>query len=205
MEVWKIIITTGFDRSGCWSSRWKDPQGGGVFHGEWKRKVSTLTGWLGSAGRWQEMKKPWENTCLHKHHATNNASTKQPTWTKKSKIVRKITARDEKQKHDDTNTGVCWIDHSGADGSTSGGVRWSKNKKKKIKGRQRVSGKGDIKQGDDTDETAQRSWTKQIRKCLVCYLGWSWVFLGALKRIWYLWIHHKQHHNIPAFAVPSNG
>lgn len=133
MEVWKIIITTGFDRSGCWSSRWKDPQGGGggVFHGEWKRKVSTLTGWLGSAGRWQEMKKPWENTCLHKHHATNNASTKQPTWTKKSKIVRKITARDEKQKHDDTNTGVCWIDHSGADGSTSGGVRWSKNKKKK--------------------------------------------------------------------------
>lgn len=90
MEVWKIIITTGL--IGVGARAWGERIHGGVFHGEWKRKVSTLIGWVQPEDG-KKWKKPWENTCLHKHHTTNNASTKQPTWTKKKQS--KKTARDE--------------------------------------------------------------------------------------------------------------
>lgn len=95
-----------------------------MFHGEWKRKVSTLIGWV----------QPEDGKKLKNHGKifvyTSTTPPTMPAPNNQLELKSK-TARDENRNTMTPSTGVCWTDHSGADGSTSGGVRWSRNSNKK--------------------------------------------------------------------------
>lgn len=153
MEVWKIIITTGFDRSGSWSLRWEVPQGWSVVGGGGVEEGSEhITNWVRPEDG--KKSKPWENTRLHKHNTTNDTSTKQPTPTKIG------TATDENRKTmTPTQDEYAWLSHSRADGCNLWGVGWSKKKKKKREGSGEWEHQG-LKQ-----QTAKWHWQDNTKVC----------------------------------------
>lgn len=87
MKVWKIIITTGFERSRSWSYRWEVPQGWSVSGGGGVEEGSERTVWLGSSRRWQEIKtmEGYSSTQAQHHQQQQHQTTKTSTKIRTAK------------------------------------------------------------------------------------------------------------------------